>query len=74
MSELFREGLRRLQQEDEWRPSRAALAQFGKLIRSIQDDARRSGLDKMTMREINTEIAPARKGIRTRKTTKRTGK
>src|SRR2546430_13056698 len=40
MSELFREGLRRLEQEEEWRPSPAALAQFGEIVRLIQQDAR----------------------------------
>jgi len=64
MSELFREGLRRLEQEEEWRPSPAALAQFGEIVRLIQQDARRAGLDKMTMTEIDAEVSAARKATR----------
>ena len=76
MSELFREGLRRLEQEEEWRPSPAALAQFGKLVRSIQQDAKQAGLDKMSMREIDAEVAAAPKDMRAkaRKPPKRSGK
>jgi hypothetical protein len=61
MSELIREALRRLQQEEERRPSPVALARFGKLVRSIQLDARRAGLDKMSLREINAEVESFRK-------------
>jgi Arc/MetJ-type ribon-helix-helix transcriptional regulator len=61
MSELIREALRRLEQEEEWRPSPVALAQFGKLVRSIQQDARHAGLDKMSLREINAEVDAVRK-------------
>jgi len=64
MSELFREALRRLEQEEEWRPSPIALAQFGKLVRSIQQDGRRAGLDKMSLSEINAEIEAVRKQTR----------
>lgn len=60
MSELFREGLRRLEQE-ETRPSPAALRDLGTVIRLIQQEARRTGLNKMTKREINAEIEAARK-------------
>src|ERR1700761_4582859 len=76
MSELFREGLRRLEQEEEWRPSPAALAQFGEIVRLIQQDARRAGLDKMTMTEIDTEVAAARKATRVKpkRLTSRSGK
>jgi Arc/MetJ-type ribon-helix-helix transcriptional regulator len=61
MSELIREALRRLEQEEERRPSPVALARFGKLVRSIQLDARRAGLDKMPRREINAEVEAVRK-------------
>jgi len=76
MSELFREGLRRLEQEEESRPRPGSLAEFARLIRAIQEDARRTGLDKMTGREINAEVAAARRTLRTRAraSTKRSGK
>jgi len=64
MSELFREGLRRLEQEEEWRPSPAALRDLGTVIRLIQQDARRAGLAEMTMAEINTEVEAARRDMR----------
>jgi len=76
MSELFREGLRRLEQEEEARPRSGSMAEFARLIRAIQEDARRTGLDKMTDREINAEVAAARRTLRTRAraSTKRSGK
>src|ERR1035438_5926148 len=63
MSELFREGLRRLEQ-DERRPSSAALADFRDIVRLIREDAKRAGLDKMTMAEINAEVDATRKEAR----------
>jgi Arc/MetJ-type ribon-helix-helix transcriptional regulator len=63
MSELFREGLRRLEQEER-RSSPAALAEFGDIVRLIRGDAKRAGLDKMTMTEINAEVDAARKEVR----------
>ena len=63
MSELFREGLRRLEQ-DERRPSSAALADFRDIVRLIREDAKRAGLDKMTMTEINAEVDATRKEAR----------
>ena len=63
MSELFREGLRRLEQEAEARPSAAALAQLGDLVRLIRQDAKRAGLDRMSMAEINAEVEGARKDM-----------
>jgi Arc/MetJ-type ribon-helix-helix transcriptional regulator len=62
MSELFREGLRRLEQEDAQRP--AALSELAATVRLIQREAKRTGLDKMTMREINAEVEAARKDAR----------
>ena len=60
MSELFREGLRRLEKEDQWRPDPKALAEFGRAVRAIQADAKRAGLDKMTMEEIDAEVEATR--------------
>jgi Arc/MetJ-type ribon-helix-helix transcriptional regulator len=57
MSELFREGLRRLEQEDERGINTELLA----ALRAVQDASRRAGLDKMTEREISAEISAARK-------------
>jgi hypothetical protein len=67
MSELFREGLRRLQREEEdRRPSAAALADLRSALQLIQKDARRAGLDKMSKREIKAEIEAARKEMHAR--------
>jgi Arc/MetJ-type ribon-helix-helix transcriptional regulator len=77
MSELFREGLRRLEQEEQgWQPSPGALRDLGNVIRLIQMDAKRAGLDKMTKREINAEVEAARKEMRAtaRRSTNRSGK
>ena len=63
MSELFREGLRRLEQEDKGRIN----AELAAALRAVQAEARRAGLDKMTMREINAEIAAARRERRWKK-------
>lgn len=56
MSELFREGLRRLEQEEQSQP--ATMAEVLALLRS---EARANGLNRMTKREINAEIAAVRK-------------
>jgi Arc/MetJ-type ribon-helix-helix transcriptional regulator len=56
MSELFREGLRRLEREEKRGINTELLA----ALRAVQADARRAGLDKMTAREINAEIAASR--------------
>lgn len=63
MSELFREGLRRLEQEDKMGVNAELLA----ALRAVLDDARRAGFDKMTLREINAEIAAARRERRPKK-------
>ena len=75
MSELFREGLRRLEQEEQ-RPSPEALGDLGTVLRLLQQDAKRAGLDKMTKREINAEVAAARKDMRAKaqRSTNRSGK
>ena len=63
MSELFREGLRRLEQEDK----RGINTELIAALRAVQDDARRAGLDKMTTRQIDAEIAAARRKPRSNK-------
>jgi hypothetical protein len=62
MSELFREGLRRLEQEEE----RGINSELLAALRAVQEDARRAGLNRMTMREINVEIAAERRERRAR--------
>jgi len=67
MSELMREAFRRYQIEEAERrllsdPNRPKyLAEFGRLITELRQEAKETGLDKLTMREINAEIAAARK-------------
>jgi Arc/MetJ-type ribon-helix-helix transcriptional regulator len=76
MSELFREGLRRLEQEEEQRSSPLALRDLRTIIQLIQQEARRTGLNKMTAREINAEVTAARKEMvdKSRKSKKRAGR
>jgi Arc/MetJ-type ribon-helix-helix transcriptional regulator len=62
ISELFREGLRRLEQEEK----RGMNAELLAALRAVQDDARRTGLNKMTMQEINREVTAARRAPRTK--------
>src|SRR5688572_24479574 len=57
MSELFREALRRYQQQEE-QPRNMLAA-----LRALQEDAKARGLNKMTKREINATITAARKEI-----------
>lgn len=57
MSELFREGLRRLEQEEKQKP----LSDLASVLRLIRQSAKDSGLDAMTRREINVEVEAARK-------------
>ena len=64
MSELFREGLRRLEQEEK----RGVNSELLAALRAVQGDARKAGLDKMTMREIDGEIAASRRERRTKAT------
>jgi Arc/MetJ-type ribon-helix-helix transcriptional regulator len=68
MSELFREGLRRLEQEEK----RGVNAELVAALRTVQEDARRAGLDKVSMREIDAEVAAYRRGGRTRRARKNT--
>jgi len=62
MSELFREGLRRLEQEEKARP--VALQDLAATVRLIQQEAKRVGLDKITMHEIDAEVEAVRKKTR----------
>jgi metal-responsive CopG/Arc/MetJ family transcriptional regulator len=57
MSELFREALRQYQQRQEAPVNTDLIA----ALRAVQEDARRTGLDKLTQREINAEITANRK-------------
>ena len=68
MSELFREGLRRLEQEDE--AATGVRVNLASAIRLIQREAKRSGLNKMTSREISQEIGAARRSVRVRSSTR----
>ena len=69
MSELFREGLRRLEQED--RANVSTTMDLATAIRLIQQEAKRSGLNKMTSREIDAEIDAARRSARARRSSTR---
>jgi Arc/MetJ-type ribon-helix-helix transcriptional regulator len=64
MSELIREALRRYQQQQE-RPVNADLIAA---LRAVQEDANRAGLDKLSQREINAEVAASRREHRRKKT------
>lgn len=59
ISELFLEGLRRLEEED--RKPIADRGDFGTLLRLVHESARQAGLDKMTKPEIDAEIEVVRK-------------
>lgn len=63
MSDLFHEGLRRLEQQDKRGLDTELLA----ALRAVEEDARRAGLNKMTAREIDAEIAAARRDRRVTK-------
>jgi Arc/MetJ-type ribon-helix-helix transcriptional regulator len=70
MSELFREGLRRLEQEEKQRP----VQDLRTVIQLIQREARDNGLDKLTMREIDAEVAAVRKATQAKPAAKRSRK
>lgn len=59
MSELMREALRVYESEEQRRAE--AFRRMGEIIASIQQDSVRNGTDKMTMEEIDEEIAAARR-------------
>ncbi len=67
MSELMREAFRRYQIEKAQRellaePTHAKrLAELLQLLNELQSEAKQEGLDKMTLREINAEVASVRR-------------
>ncbi|MGH9447584.1 MAG: hypothetical protein ACRD3O_17920 [Terriglobia bacterium] len=50
----------------------AARATFSLALKAIQEDAARKGLDRLSLREINAEIAAVRKARREKTSTSRT--
>ena len=67
MSELFREGLRRLEQEEQQqRAQTATQSALGDILRATQQSAKAAGLDRMNDSEINEEISAARKDMQAR--------
>jgi len=62
MSELMREALRVYETEELNRAE--ATRRFGEAVRAIQEQSVANGTDKMTMDEINEEIAAARRQVR----------
>jgi predicted transcriptional regulator len=62
MSELMREALRSYEAEQQRRAE--AFRKMGEAIASMQAESVKRGLDKMTMDEINEEIAAARREMR----------
>ena len=76
MSELVREAIRRYQIQKAERelladPARPKhLAALKRVLTELQEEAKRNGLDKMTMREINAEIAATRKAPARKKKSK----
>jgi predicted DNA-binding protein len=76
MSELMREAFRRYQIEEAERrlladPMRAKhLSEFKRVLAELRQEAKQKGLDKMTMREIDAEVAAVRKARAKKKTSK----
>lgn len=68
MSELMREALRVYETEELRRAE--GFRRMSEIVASIQEDSIRNGTDKMTMDEINEEIAAARREIREREMAK----
>ncbi len=62
MSELIREALRQYQQRQEAPVNNDLIA----ALRAVQEGARKAGLDKITSREIDAEIAATRKERKTK--------
>ena len=69
LSELVREALRQYQQG---RP--AINNDLIAALRAVQSDAKSAGLDKLTMRQINAEVADSRRDKRAKETIKQTSK
>ncbi len=57
LSELVREALRQYEQKKETPVNTDLIA----ALRAVQEDARRVGLDKMSQRDINAEVAAVRR-------------
>ncbi len=80
MSELMREAFRRYQLDEAQRqlladPKRAEhLAQLQELLSQLRTEATAKGLDKITERQIASEVEAVRKQRRGRKNTKRSAK
>lgn len=68
MSELMREALRTYESVELRRAE--GFRRLREVVASMQEDSKRNGTDKMTMDEINEEIAAARREIRERKMAK----
>ncbi len=67
MSELIREALRRYEQGAQASEIRqAALMEFQQAVEAFRVKARREGLDKLSMSDLNKGIAAARKERRKR--------
>src|ERR1700722_6554928 len=63
LSELVREALRQYQQKQQSPVNTELLA----ALRAVQEDARRSGLDKISKREIDAEVTAYRRERRPNK-------
>ena len=76
MSELMRESFRRYQMEETERrllsdPMRIKhLTEFRRLLDALRQEAKEGGLDKISMRQIDAEVAAARKARARKKTSK----
>jgi Arc/MetJ-type ribon-helix-helix transcriptional regulator len=68
MSELVREALRRYEQKT----ATGVNTELLDALLAVQQDARRTGLDKLAMREIGAEIAASRRERRTKRPVRRT--
>ena len=67
MSELIREALRRYEQATS--PAeirRQAMMEFGRVLADVREDARVAGTAKLTMRQLDREIATGRQARRKR--------
>jgi len=63
LSELIREALRQYQQQRE----RSVNTDLIAALRAVQEDASRVGLDRLSQREINAEVAASRREQRQKK-------
>ena len=77
MSELVRESFRRYRQPQVVIDVNEFIRQVAPTppaLQAIRDDARRKGTDKLTMAQIDREVAAVRRRHDKKKTTKRAGK